>query len=197
MNDTEKISRYSAVSIEFSTKKHYSSKVMTIKTKANQLNLLAEQIGNFIEYWGFKKIHGQIWTHIYLSPTPLSALELIERLKVSKALISLAMKDLIHYRLLVQTAESLDRKNKFYTASPNVFEAIRFVLETRELKMMNQVQTEFGLLKNFPASKDSDIVDEAKLKRLGLMIRGGDSALKNVMKLAAISPQFFLALNSK
>ncbi|MBC7397416.1 MAG: hypothetical protein H7333_08230 [Bdellovibrionales bacterium] len=160
-----------------------------------QLNRLAEQIGNFIEYWGFKKIHGQIWTHIYLSPEPISALQLIERLQVSKALVSLAMKDLIHYQLLSQTEDSLDKKNKFFTANPNVFDAIRFVLETREAHMMSRVSGEHQLMKDLQKSNPSSMIDEKKLNALGEMIEGGEAALQCLMKLDAIEPDFFLALN--
>lgn len=161
-----------------------------------QLNRLAEQIGNFIEYWGFKKIHGQIWTHIYLSTEPLSALQLIDRLKVSKALISLAMTDLISYQLLIQTPESLDKKNKFYTANPNVFEAIRFVLETRELHMLNQVSSEHRLLRELKQKNKNEPIDEKKLKHLGQMIGGAETALGSLMRLTSVNPNFFLSLNS-
>ena len=165
-------------------------------TQFVQLNRLAEQIGNFIEYWGFKKIHGQIWTHIYLSPEPISALQLIERLQVSKALVSLAMKDLIHYHLINQTEDSLDKKNKFFTANPNVFEAIRFVLETRELHIINRITSEHRLLKELQKAGPGAMVDEKKLKFLGQLIDGGETALLSLMKLTTINPSFFLALNS-
>ncbi len=161
-----------------------------------QLDRLAEQIGNFIQYWGFKKIHGQVWTHIYLSTEPLSALQLIERLKVSKALISLAMNDLIHYHLLIQTPESLNKKNKFYTANPKVFEAIRFVLETRELHMLKQVSSEHLLLRELKQKTKNEAIDDKKLKQLGQMIHGAESALGSLMRLALVNPNFFLALNS-
>ncbi len=161
-----------------------------------QLDRLAEQIGNFIQYWGFKKIHGQIWTHIYLSSEPLSALQLIERLKVSKALISIAMNDLIQYQLLIQTPESINKKNKFYTANPNVFEVIRFVLETRELHMLNRVSSEHQLLRELKQKSKHEPIDEKKLKQLGHMIDGAESALGSLMRLTSVNPNFFLALNS-
>lgn len=161
-----------------------------------QLSRLAEQVGIFIQYWGFKKIHGQIWTYIYLSPEPISAIQLIERLKVSKALISLAMADLIHYKLVFQTAESLNQKNKFFRANPNVFDAIRFVLETRELHMINQVSSEHKLLKSMQKTSKSPMIDETKLKNLGNMIDGAEGALMNLMRLSMINPNFFLALNA-
>jgi DNA-binding transcriptional regulator GbsR (MarR family) len=160
------------------------------QSDAVQLGRLAEQIGKFIEYWGFKKIHGQIWTHIYLSPTPLSALELISRLQVSKALISIAMKDLIDYRLIFQTKESLTHKNKFFVANHDVFEAIKQVLETRELHLMNQIQSEHRLLHNIQMQNRGELVDEKKLKALGKMIGGADKALHGILTLTSIHTQF-------
>jgi DNA-binding transcriptional regulator GbsR (MarR family) len=161
-----------------------------------QLERLAEQIGNFIEYWGFKKVHGQIWTHIYLSPEPLSALELIPRLKVSKALVSMAMKDLIHYRLILQTKESLEHKNKFFVANGDVFEAIKNVLESREMLLMNQIQSEHRVMQSIQKQNKGDLIDDKKLKALGKMIQGGDKALRGIMTLSSIHTQFLKVTNT-
>lgn len=65
------------------------------------IETLAEQVGSFIQYWGFKKIHGQIWTHVWLAKNPIDATTLVLRLEVSKALISLAIKDLVHYDVII------------------------------------------------------------------------------------------------
>lgn len=164
-----------------------------------QLNRLAEQIGGFIEYWGFKKVHGQIWTHLYLSPTPLSAQDLISRLKVSKALISLSMKDLLEYELVIQTEDSLERKNKFYYANPDVFGVIRRVLEVRETQMLARVSTEYRGLNEMvsepiaPALKGptpAPLVNADRMSRLGEMIGGAEVALKHLIELQKIQPDF-------
>lgn len=156
-----------------------------------QLNLLAEQIGNFIEYWGFKKIHGMIWTHLYLSPVPLSAQELIGRLKVSKALISLSMKDLLHYELVTQTEDSLQKKNKFYTINPEIFNAIRGVLEARELHMMSRIEGEFQALASLSKDQNSlTLIEPERLESLGQMIGGAGGALRDLIALAEIDPNF-------
>jgi DNA-binding transcriptional regulator GbsR (MarR family) len=168
---------------------------MMNQSDAVQLDRLAEQIGNFIEYWGFKKVHGQIWTHIYLSPKPLSAQELIPRLQVSKALVSMAMSDLIDYRLILQTQESLNHKNKFYTANNDVFEAIKTVLESREMHLMNQIHSEHRLMLNIQKQNKGDLVDEKKLKSLGKMIQGGEKALRGIMTLSSIHTHFLKFTN--
>jgi hypothetical protein len=165
---------------------------MTRSSNPLQLNRLSEQVGSFIEYWGFKKIHGMIWTHLYLSPKPVSAQELIARLKVSKALVSLSIKDLLYYNLILQTDESLNKKNKFYIANPDVFSVIRNILETRELEMMKRIGDEFKALhQNHQEKPSTDLLDEHRLKNLGDMISGADSALKSLLQLSAMDPSFF------
>lgn len=170
---------------------------MKKKTSQTQLNSLSEQIGGFIEYWGFKKIHGMIWTHLYLSPVPLSAQELITRLRVSKALVSLSMKDLLHYQLILQTEESLNKKNKFYIANPDVFEVIRGVLQTRELQMMGRIENEFNLLSQTDSDPSAKLLDQERMQALGLMIEGAHSSLKSLIQLAEVDPSFLLGFCGK
>lgn len=156
----------------------------------NQVNRLAEKVGSFIEYWGFKRIHGMIWTHLYLSPRPVSAQELIGRLNVSKALISLTLKDLMHYGLVLQTEESLSRKNKFYLANPDVFSAIRQVLVTREQELLKKTQEEFSLLQSLTESgADPSMLDKQRIESLGLMIGGAQNTLQAMLALSQIQPE--------
>jgi DNA-binding transcriptional regulator GbsR (MarR family) len=159
------------------------------KTPSIQLLALSEEIGSFIEYWGFKKIHGMIWTHLYLSPVPLSALELIQKLRVSKALVSISIKDLVKYQLIIQTTESEGKKNKFYVANPDVFQAIRNVLMNRETRIMDRIKAEFIQMNEMRKSKPDSlksIVDGGKLDQLDEMIQGADSMLKGVSSIQDI-----------
>src|SRR5262245_52829687 len=103
-----------------------------------ELAELAEQIGHFIQYWGFKKVHGRIWTHLYLSTHPLDALELRTRLKISKALVSLTVKDLIEFGVIRECGKS-ERGTILYEANPHLHAAIFNVLRGREKKMMAQI----------------------------------------------------------
>ena len=151
------------------------------------LNELAERIGGFIEYWGFKKIHGVIWTHLYLSTSPLSAGDLIARLKISKALVSLSLADLTHYRLIEQTPESEDRKTKYYRAVPEVFVAIKNILETRETPMLQEIQSRFDTLH---AQAPEGSLSKERMEELGRMIKGANEGLRNLLLLASVDPSF-------
>ncbi len=119
-------------------------RVSTAKRKVTnhpELDDLAEKIGEFIQYWGFKRIHGKIWAHLYLSEIPLDATTLVKRLKVSKALVSFSIHDLLEYRVIREVARGRGR-TVLYDANPDVTEVILGVLKLRERKLMTQVALE-------------------------------------------------------
>ena len=54
----------------------------------------ADAVGNFIEFWGFKRNHGRIWALLYLQGQPLTAAELQSRLGLSKGGVSMMTREL-------------------------------------------------------------------------------------------------------
>ena len=75
---------------------------MTEAKSNEKLLRLAESIGHFVEYWGFKQVHGKIWTLIFLSTEPVDANYIMTHLKISKALTSMSIKDLIHHKVIFE-----------------------------------------------------------------------------------------------
>ncbi len=163
-----------------------------IDVQSPALNRLADQIGLFIEYWGFKKIHGMIWTHLYLSDDPLTAKDLIRRLKVSKALVSLSIKDLLDYELVLISQTPGNKKNKYYSANPDVFRVIHRVLQTREMNMLNRIQSELQAVQSAQSTLTSadDGVSADRLVILSEMVGGAKSMLSNLLELSSVNPDF-------
>lgn len=106
---------------------------------------LARSIGDFIEYWGFRRIQGQLWTQIFLSEKPLSGADLAQRQKVSKALVSPALKQLLKYGLIFEV-KAEDPRKKLYVANPNFLSVIKTILEKRELPLLQLIQNDFAKL---------------------------------------------------
>ena len=158
------------------------------------IDQLSIRIGEFIEYWGYKRIHGAIWTHLYLSPSPLSAQDLISRLNVSKALVSLSIKDLLEHGLILQTPESLNKKNKFYQANPDVFGVIRSVLKKREATLIANVVKEATLLSKLNPAPSPETIDPKKLKTLIEMSETAHAALKVLTSLPGLSTELLKIL---
>lgn len=156
-------------------------------SKSNKcLQSLSLSIGNFIRYWGFRRIHGAIWTQVYLSKTPLSCTDLTQKLGLSKALISPALDELCNYKL-IEEAPAPNEKTKVYKAVENINDVIKHVLEIRERKMLKQITRDFDTFKQKDASNGE--YDQSKVESLEDMILSANLMLeimlsqKNLMQL--------------
>ncbi len=150
---------------------------MKISKAQKNLQKLSHSIGGFIRYWGFRRIHGAIWTQLYLSARPLSCKDLTQSLGVSKALVSPALEELCQYKLIFE-APSPNEKTKLYTADSNITAVIKNVLRTRESKMLHQIVQDFSQLQESPSI--SVDLDQERLKSLEEMILAANLML-NIM----------------
>jgi DNA-binding transcriptional regulator GbsR (MarR family) len=138
------------------------------KQELLKLQKLAAGIGHFIRYWGFRKIHGEIWAVVYLSTKSMSGIEIGRSLKVSKALVSPALKELEAEGLIVQTS-SENSKTKRYIAEDNVANIIQRVLKRREIPMIEKIQQQHHDL--MVHSKDKENLSTERLHKMGMMIQ--------------------------
>lgn len=148
---------------------------MKSKVKRTELQQLSMSIGNFIRYWGFRRIHGAIWTQLYLSATPLNGTTLTKNLKVSKALVSPALEELVKYKL-IKEVPSENEKTKLYTANEDVNEVIRHVLRTRESRMLKNITDEFSAF--LKVSRQSPDIDSERVASLHAMIIAANMMLQ-------------------
>ncbi len=157
----------------------------------SRLNDLSDQVGQFMQYWGFKKIHGQVWTHIYLSSQPITAQHLIQRLNVSKALISLTLKDLLDFKIVQEIKGTV--KIKKYAANGEVINVICNILRERELKMLRQIRTEFHELKEL---NDVSEFEAKRIEKLEMMINFSIDCLEKVIDLSVLDLKCFSEIDA-
>lgn len=151
-----------------------------------ELTELANQIGEFIQYWGFKKVHGRIWTHLYLSSEPLDAADLMERLKISKALVSMSLSDLTEYEV-IQVAGRSERGTTLYSANPEVIAVILNVLRTRERRILSHVAAAHKVLQESHKDDRRGVpLDKARVRSLGEMIRSAETHLDGLLTLDTV-----------
>jgi DNA-binding transcriptional regulator GbsR (MarR family) len=154
---------------------------MTKNQKLFELDELADKVGEFIQYWGFKKVHGKIWCYLFLSKSPLDAQFLIDRLGISKALVSQSLSELKEFKVIVDLGKG-ERNTTVYSSNPELTEVIFGVLRSREKKMLCQTYAAFRLLEDLSDQRlDSDGIDRDKLQRLGTMIRFAERFLSSVL----------------
>lgn len=142
---------------------------------------LADSIGCFIEYWGFKKIHGRIWTLLFLSKEPLDTQTLIQNLDVSKGLMSTSLNTLLDYDLIVEV-KTENKKEKVYKANSKLSPIIAGVLKKRESLMLKTIETNFSKVEQ----SSQDNIDFKRVKRLKNYLKLGKVLLSGIMSFSKV-----------
>ncbi len=121
---------------------------------------LADSVGEFIKYWGFKEVHGKIWIHVYLSDAPVTAKELTTSLGVTKGLVSTALSEMLAYRV-VEKVSLGDARSPGYQSNTDLMQVIFNILRNRELKLTNRIQSNIEALREEidPSSPHLEKVD--------------------------------------
>ena len=142
----------------------------------------AHEVGNFIEYWGFKRVQGQIWAHLYLSEEPLDTQELLRRTSVSKGLISIYLKEMLHYKV-IQESHKGAKGTTFYVASTNQDQVIFNVLRMRERKMISRVHAAWEQCMKIPDNEAKAAkLNKKNLKESGAMINNAGIFLDLIVR---------------
>jgi HTH-type transcriptional regulator, glycine betaine synthesis regulator len=92
---------------------------------------VSDVIGRLIEFWGFKRNMGRVWTVLYLSPEPLSADDLCHSLKLSTGAVSMTLSELARWGVVRKVWIQGERKD-FYTAEVQLWRMISRVFNERE-----------------------------------------------------------------
>ncbi|MCG8606055.1 hypothetical protein MJD09_13830, partial [bacterium] len=139
---------------------------------------LAESVGEFIKYWGFKEIHGRVWTHVYLAKHPITAKELTTKLGVTKGLVSMTLSELIAYQV-IEKINIGNTKSAGYQSNTDLFEVIYNILRNRELKMTSRIQENIKALTE--VMNDSEPETREKLRKLDDMTNFAVDSLKKIL----------------
>lgn len=110
---------------------------LTARHLERRIVRVCDAIGAFIEYWGFKAIHGRIWTLLALSRRPLAQTEVARMLGVSRSLVSGAMSELMGYGLVRPVDDS---RKAPYEAVLDVWPTISDVLRSREWMLIEGIR---------------------------------------------------------
>jgi len=98
---------------------------------------IADTIGGLIEFWGFKRPMGRMWTVMYLSPEPLSAADLCQRLSMSTGAVSMTLQELQKWGVVRKTWQPGSRRD-YYEPETSIWKMISRVFRERELTQIRQ-----------------------------------------------------------
>jgi DNA-binding transcriptional regulator GbsR (MarR family) len=151
-----------------------------------EMEKLSEQIGEFIHYWGFKRIHGKIWTHLFLAKQPLDAADLVREMKISKALVSISLRELMDFDVVIDAGKS-ERGTNLYKTNPDILAVILKVLREREKKMLVGVRNAFELLAATPNEKREQAgLSGKRLAQLTTLIQNAETSLESLIALKSV-----------
>ena len=102
----------------------------------------ADAMGRLMEFWGFRRHMGRLWTILYLSPEPMTTAELSDTLQLSSSAVSLSLGELVRWGAVRKTWLPGERKD-FYRAESNVWKLLRRVYERRELNLVREASDAF------------------------------------------------------
>lgn len=143
-----------------------------------------------MQYWGFKRLHGEIWLNVYLSKEPIDASTLAKRLSVSKASMSLALKDLFKYNVIIPHSKG-EKRTLFLAANPDISKVIADVLRSREKMMLEKVGQAVQEISSMTLDeKTSMLLNEQNLQNLEEMVQSADLALNLLLDCDFQNPEF-------
>jgi DNA-binding transcriptional regulator GbsR (MarR family) len=154
-------------------------------TVPSEVHVLADQIGDFIQYWGFRKVEGRIWTYLFLAETPLNAEQLMDRTGISKAMLSLSLAELLKYDVIRKAFPDKER-HQAYLINPNVMEVIGNVLRTRERQLLGKIESSFVLAAKSSSIENSPSINHERLEFLGQMIKAATQLLDSLLSMQAL-----------
>ena len=166
------------------------------KKPSPDLEDVVSQVGGFREYWGFKNVHGRIWAHLFLAGRPLDSNELIERLHISKALVSMSIADLMEYDVIRVTGKS-ERGTTTYDYNPDIASVIANVLRKRERRLLTRLSTATRLLADLPREMDGRCkVIHDRAEELDRMVKTAEAALDGMLMFREVSFRPWSGFNS-
>ena len=96
---------------------------------------VADTVGALMEFWGFKRAMGRVWTLLYLSPDPVAAADVAERLQMSAGAVSMTLGELVKWGTIRKAWRPGERRD-FFEAETSIWKMITRVLREREMGLV-------------------------------------------------------------
>ncbi|MES1178914.1 MAG: ArsR family transcriptional regulator [Myxococcales bacterium] len=155
---------------------------------------VADTIGRLMEFWGFKRPMGRMWTLLYLSPAPLGAAELGEQLKMSAGAVSMTLNELLKWGAVKKSWRPGERRD-FYEAETSIGKLVQRVLRERELELVRQFGEALGNAEAAlprPAQDTPPDFKRERMHELQRLARLGETLLTALVAGKVVDPTPFL-----
>jgi HTH-type transcriptional regulator, glycine betaine synthesis regulator len=102
-----------------------------MSTLSNAELRVSDVVGRLMEFWGFRRNMGRIWSVLYLSPDPLTAEDLRALLGLSTGAVSMTLTDLLRWGVVRKVWVQGERKD-YFAAEVQLWKMISRVFNERE-----------------------------------------------------------------
>ena len=124
---------------------------------------VANAVGRLMRFWGFKEMLGRIWAVLYLSPQPVTAEDLVQRLKTSRGNVSLALTEMSRWGVVHRIP--LHGRTGGYVAETDLWRMVSRVIREREKHEVERAGAAFRTaLKRIDAAPAAEHLPKAFLK---------------------------------
>jgi DNA-binding transcriptional regulator GbsR (MarR family) len=112
--------------------------------------------------WGINRTVGQIYALIFVSPEPLNADDIAERLEFSRSNVSMGLKELQSWRLVNLRHQPGDRR-EYFDAPSDAWEIFRTLAEERRRR---EIEPTLSMLRNALLEQPTTDEDRIALERM-------------------------------
>lgn len=128
---------------------------MTDEALTSEERDFAEIIGDLVEQWGFKRHLGRVWAYLYLRQTPQNPATLQSALSISPGNLHAFLNELLHWGV-IRKVRIAGERSFYYEVDGPLWQSISNVLQTRELRILEQASHKLEALETSLARKGSD-----------------------------------------
>lgn len=160
-----------------------------------ELEDVVGRVGDFIQYWGFKNVHGRVWAHLFLGGRPMDTHCLLARLGISKALLSMTLNELLEYDVIKTVGKSASGA-ALYDANTDLAAVIAGVLRKRERRMLAGLSSATKVLSALPPELDGECgINRERAGRLHELVDMAERTLDSLLLFRDISFSSWSKLN--
>lgn len=165
-----------------------------LSTSDGYEQLACDAIGSFIEFWGFKRNQGRLWTLLYLRGVPISSAELQQSLGLTKGAVSMIMRDLEYWGVVRRTRLPGDRSSR-YVAETDLIKLVSRVLREREANVLAQVRTDLVAAEQGARREGAPAAAAlSRLRKLRLLTEAAEKTLDIFLRSTRFSLTSLLSL---
>ena len=157
---------------------------------------VADTVGGLMEFWGFKRSMGRLWSFLYLSPEPRSAQEIGDALAMSAGAVSMTLAELLKWGTIRKVWRPGERRD-FYAAETEIWRMVSRVFRDRELVMIRDARATFAhadaLLARDAARRPAAAqarrdFERARIRDLETLAKTGEQLLASLVAGEAVDP---------